>query len=335
MNKYLRYFLLSIVSLSTFYIFLCILGVKRVEVTRTKELNAYATNVYKLVADLKEWGKWSSWHKEDPDMKIIYGDINFGKGGKYYWDSPKMGKGNLEITYAMPYKTIETKMKFSDWDGFSLAKMTFEETSPGKTKMTWSMTSDTDVPFFFRGMMILMNFDKMLGNDFEKGMAGLEEIASKMPKSYRGFEINEQNWSEKHFFTMRKKVNFDKISEYYGINLPILIQKANDKKVDMGGFPSGLFFNWDTTLKQTDMAVAIPLKEKTVFSNYSLKAGKVLALDYFGNYDDTSEAHAAMEDYMFEKKLKLRNPVIEEYVTDAAIVKDTSNWLTRIYYPVE
>ena len=42
-----------------------------------------------------------------------------------------------------------------------------------------------------------------------------------------------------------------------------------------------------------------------------------------------------MNDYLQQKKMTSSLPVIEEYVTDPTVEKDTAKWLTKIIYFVE
>ena len=45
------------------------------------------------------------------------------------------------------------------------------------TSLTWAMTGA--VPFMFKIMHVLMNMDKMVGKDFEAGLANLKAVTEK------------------------------------------------------------------------------------------------------------------------------------------------------------
>ena len=88
------------------------------------------------------------------------------------------------------------------------------------------------------------------------------------------------------------------------------------------------------------MAAAIPVKgdAKTKVKGYEtmvVPAGKNLHIAYWGGYHGTGTAHMAIDDYMKEKNLLQETPIIEEYVTDPGVEKDSTKWLTNIYYPVK
>ena len=64
-------------------------------------------------------------------------------------------------------------------------------------------------------------------------------------------------------------------------------------------------------------------------------AGKALKIVHLGNYDETGNAHYAMEEYMTTNQLEMNGPAIEVYVTDPMEVPDTAMWITEIYYPIK
>jgi effector-binding domain-containing protein len=131
------------------------------------------------------------------------------------------------------------------------------------------------------------------------------------------------------------EVDFQDISTFFGTQIPIALEASNKAGATMKGLPTGLFWQYDTVAMKTDMAVAIPL-EKPMKSIPELEllnlGGKALVVDFLGNFALTAEAHAALDDYMADKKLQSIPPVLEEYVTDPSLEPDTAKWLTRVIY---
>jgi hypothetical protein len=98
----------------------------------SKEGNFNTVCVLEQINDLNKWGNWSVWHKMDPNMKIVYGDITMGKGASYSWEgNSKLGKGNLVITES-DSKSVDIEI---DVEG-NIGKSHIVAES---NKLTWSM----------------------------------------------------------------------------------------------------------------------------------------------------------------------------------------------------
>src|ERR1035438_5853550 len=88
----------------------------KMHVQRSMVMNASAENVYYQINTLKNWEKWSPWHKKDSAMKLIYEGPAEGIGAKYTWESEvsDVGKGNLSIKDSKPDETIVCNMVFGN-----------------------------------------------------------------------------------------------------------------------------------------------------------------------------------------------------------------------------
>jgi effector-binding domain-containing protein len=89
-----------------------------------------------------------------------------------------------------------------------------------------------------------------------------------------------------------------------------------------------------------DVAAAIPVAEDSKFENalihvMELPASKALSLDYYGDYKKSQDAYLSLDKYIAEKGLKKKLPMIEQYLNDPEVEKDTAKWHTRIIYLVE
>ena len=174
-------------------------------------------------------------------------------------------------------------------------------------------------------------------------MNNLKKVYETIPtgsKTYRGFEVLEEDVPEKIYIAKKDSVSFDKIEEYYTKNLPALLEVLGKSKLEIAGAPSSLYFKWDSVSKTAFIAVAVPVKGnmKTKVKGYETMAiapGKSLHIVYQGGYKKIGEAHYAMEDYMKEKNFIQESPVIEEYVTGGDKESDSAKWVTNVYYRVK
>jgi uncharacterized protein YndB with AHSA1/START domain len=147
-------------------------------VERSASIKAPPEKVYALINDFKAWTIWSPWEKKDPAMKRSYGAVTTGKGATYGWDgNNNVGQGSMEITDAVAASKIELKIDFvKPMEGHNT--IVFTLTPQGEmTQVNWSMQGST--PFIGKIFHVFMNMDKMVGGDFEAGLANLRAAAEK------------------------------------------------------------------------------------------------------------------------------------------------------------
>ena len=147
-------------------------------VERSATINAPAKRVYDLVSNFNEWKSWSPWEKLDPQMKKTVSGAASGKGAVYEWDgNKKAGKGRMEITDAVAPSRIDIKLDFEK--PFRANNRTEIRLAPqgNATNVVWAMEGAR--PFIMKIMGLFMNMDKMIGKDFEEGLANLRALAEK------------------------------------------------------------------------------------------------------------------------------------------------------------
>jgi len=147
-------------------------------IQRSATMNAAPEKVFPLINDFHQWIGWSPWEKLDPALKRTYSGNASGKGSIYEWvGNKKVGQGRMEITESTPSSRILIKLDFIK--PFSANNTTeFALNGQGSsTNVSWTMTGSQ--PFMFKVMSIFMNMDKMIGKDFEAGLASMKDIAEK------------------------------------------------------------------------------------------------------------------------------------------------------------
>lgn len=145
-------------------------------VLRTVEINAPPSTVYPLVADPRAWQRWSVWNQRDPGMQMSFSGEPTGAGAGWAWASESQGNGRMAFTAAEPNEKIVFNLFFDDFDSVSTGTFLFEPTGNG-TRVSWVMNGDM-------GRNPLMHWfalasDKMIGGDFEAGLANLKALAEK------------------------------------------------------------------------------------------------------------------------------------------------------------
>ena len=148
------------------------------EVKREATIAAPPEKVYGLLADFHQWPEWSPWEGLDPDMQRTHSGAPSGVGAVYEWDgNRKAGAGRMEITEAQPSSRIKLDLQFLK--PFKSRNTTTFELAPrdGGTQVTWRMVGPKTLMVKIMG--IFSSMDKMVGKDFEKGLAQLDDAAKK------------------------------------------------------------------------------------------------------------------------------------------------------------
>lgn len=156
---------------------------KRFRVERSIDIAAPAGKLFPLLDDLRQQRLWSPYEQKDPDMKRTYSGAERGVGAIYEWNGDKnIGAGRQEIVSATANERIEGKIDFfrpmKANNRFELLlKPAANGTNVNGTNVTWAIFGP--MPFSSRIFSIFMNFDRMIGNEFEKGLIELRALAEK------------------------------------------------------------------------------------------------------------------------------------------------------------
>jgi hypothetical protein len=145
-------------------------------VQRTKSIQAPPDKIFAFINEFRKWGSWSPWEKLDPAMTKTYSGAPSGKGAVYQWSgNSKAGAGRMEITDTTPPCQVTIKLDFlKPFEGHNVAEFTLE-TKGNSTNVTWAMHGPQN--YFLKIMSIFVNMDKMIGKDFEVGLANMKSIA--------------------------------------------------------------------------------------------------------------------------------------------------------------
>jgi hypothetical protein len=144
-------------------------------VQRTATIKAPPEKIVPLIADFHRWSSWSPYEKLDPAMKRTISGAPSGPGAVYEWDgNSKAGAGRMEVLSASP-AAVKIKLDFTrPFASHNMAEFTLEPHGD-TTNVTWAMTGPQ--PYLGKVICLFMNMDKMVGKEFETGLASLKAIA--------------------------------------------------------------------------------------------------------------------------------------------------------------
>jgi len=147
-------------------------GTFRVE--RSVVIEASIQPLYDTVADLSRWDRWSPWSHLDPAQKVTIEGGAGRVGTSYAWaGNDQVGEGRMTITAVRPPLQVRMKLEFlKPWPSTSETVFDLFAESTG-TRVVWTMTGDLD--FIGKAMCLVKDMDKMVGPDFERGLATLKK----------------------------------------------------------------------------------------------------------------------------------------------------------------
>jgi hypothetical protein len=144
-------------------------------IQRSATMSAPPAAVFRQVNDFHNWDAWSPWAKLDPTMKQTYEGAPSGTRAIYTWNgNNKVGEGRMTILESRPSEFIRINLEFMrPFAATNTADFSFKPEDT-KTLVTWSMTGKSN--FMLKAFKLFMNMDKMVGGDFEKGLAAMKAI---------------------------------------------------------------------------------------------------------------------------------------------------------------
>lgn len=147
-------------------------------VTRSGTIAAPPAAVFALVNDFHNWEKWSPWSKMDPTAKLTFDGAAAGLGAQYAWaGNAKVGAGSMEITESHPSERIRITLSFTKpMAATNLTEFTFKPYG-NQTSVIWTMSGKNN--FIGKAMHLLIDCDKMIGGNFEQGLANMNEVVGK------------------------------------------------------------------------------------------------------------------------------------------------------------
>ena len=146
------------------------------EVRREADIAAPPAKIFGYLNDFGQWVKWSPWEKMDLAMQKTMSGAAKGKGSIYQWTgNKKVGEGRMEILDSQPSSSVKIDLQFIA--PFKAHNETVFTLTPrnGETHVNWSMTGKKN--FVMKLMGVFMDMDKMVGKDFEAGLANLKAEA--------------------------------------------------------------------------------------------------------------------------------------------------------------
>lgn len=176
--KWLIRIVLGVVGLVVVFLAIGMFLPSQFKVERSAMIAAPPERVYGLIADPREWKRWSVWNRRDPAMKITYGGPASGLGAKWAWESRSEGKGSMEFTEGTAPERVGYTLTFPDFGATFAGRLQLTPVDvagkPG-TRISWAGQGDMGANPMNRWFALFM--DRLVGSDYEAGLANLKKLA--------------------------------------------------------------------------------------------------------------------------------------------------------------
>ena len=334
--KTLKKIVIALVLVFTAYIFISFLLPSKVRVERSVIITAPNGLIFEQINNFHNWQHWSHWDNIDPEMRSVYEGPESGTGAIHRWTSQnkEVGNGSLQITASVPDASILTDLTFNN--RLSHGGWTIRDTTDGACVSTYM---EMDMGLMERILPGLM-MDSFLGPAFEKSLEALKKRceALKLEKpAASALAIEQVACKEQLYLSVKLKTNLQSITNDISAAYMKIGAYMKQHNIPMAG-PVCAFYN-TVAPDHIDMEAAIPIaKAVKTDGEVQIKAraaGMAAVAHYYGSYLRKDAAYAALESWIKANNKKVSGAPWEVYVTDPMMEKDTSRWLTDVYYPIE
>lgn len=145
-------------------------------VERSITIAASPAALFPRVNDLHQTHEWSPWKEMDPKATYTFEGPASGVGASQSWSgNSDVGAGKQTIVESRPNELVRIRLEFfKPMEAVCDAQFALQPAG-GQTTVTWSMSGKNN--YLGKVFCLFMNQDKMIGGDFEKGLATLKRTS--------------------------------------------------------------------------------------------------------------------------------------------------------------
>lgn len=311
------------------------------KVERSIVIDARPATVYTVLNGFHQFNKWSPWADIDPQTVYTYDGPPIGVGARSGWRSadPNVGAGDQEILESTPYASVKVRLRFAGMDMDNLLTYTLAAEGAG-TLLTWTYQSDFNGNLLNRYFGLLL--DKMIGPDFDKGLARLKPFAESLPRE--DFTVIQPELAQVEprplaYVAVETPADaaapaitaaYARVSEFLAasgrrmVEAPITVTRSFDAQSRLWKFDAAI---------PIDEACTPPAEDDAIRCGNSY-GGAVVRARHLGAYATMDRSYAALAAFKTIAGLEDNGAHWEQYVTDPATTAPEA-LLTMLYAPVK
>lgn len=325
LKKILFFILAAVVVLSIIGFFLS----GQITVTRDINIKAPIAYVFEEINELERWADWSYQQKRDPTMEITYGDRKSGLLATFSWKS-KDGDGSFRFAENFPDTLLSTELFVDGYDTAFIKYKLKQKKDTINLRVDYRMRNFNNPLSRWRALLILK---PRVREAFEYELSKIKENAESKP--IFTIKITEESLAPTYYISINRKTNanapefMNEKKEVFN-DLRTVFKTAKAPLIDK---PFCLYPG------KNEVVFAMPMSPDSKFppaypvsQHYSGAAIKGINV---GAYENLADTHEQIKQYVKYKKFELNGAPWEVHVTDPDKEKDTSKWITEVYYPVK
>lgn len=285
-------------------------------IQRSYIINAPADLLYQLTSDEEAFNSWNNLNSNKITTKLIE-----EKKGKYLIKERRDGDKKR-------YHTFQ-----------------YSKANNG-TKVTWTIKEPVGLSPVKR--IRALSEDKDMAARMEKGLRDLRDLSDRQLGSQqrasnnasmqnnKPLVVKEINFPGQDYLAARKVLTMRNMPGHFANYFPLLYSMAYDNGMTVGDDSNGsaLFFDWDESKGTVDVAAAMAVDNAKDLADdikaIKLPPAKAVSVDFFGDMNEISKAHMAIQEYLTKRGLKMKPPTIEEYVSNPEEFQDPNKALARV-----
>ncbi len=150
---------------------------------RSVQIAARPEQLFPLIADLHHMNTWNPYALRETSGTGSYSGPGSGRGARYDFTGSKSGTGHIEILDAKPNTSVAMRLFMTKpFKADNQVEFTLKPEGPATvvtptTAVTWAMSGNQ--PLIAKIMTLFIDCEKMVGKDFDEGLANLKAIAER------------------------------------------------------------------------------------------------------------------------------------------------------------
>lgn len=337
MNQ-LKKLLIGLAAAAGLFVLVGLFLPKTARVERSATLPAPPAVVFTVLNGFHQFNQWSPWAGIDPAAKTVLEGPATGVGAKLSWEgNAEVGRGSQEIVESEPYRRIRQRLAFGGFEGSFHS--TYELTPEGEgTRLTWSFEADYGDSLMGRYFGLLS--DRMVGPDYEKGLARLASFVERLPRGNFGalrIEPAKMDATPIIYMSVRSANEANAIGVALGVAWSRISGFMHAQGVKRAAPPVAIYRGVENGTLLLD--AAIPVDRLDVppagpIRTGHLQAGRAMKAHYQGPHAGLAAVHSQLASYLAAAGLRQDGDAWEQYVSDPGQTAP-ADLITEVYYPIQ
>lgn len=343
--KVLKFLVFGLIGLVALVLIASMMMSNEMYVEREAVIDAPVEVVYAHLATPKLRSQWDPWLAEDPNVEITFEGPESGVGAINRWNSQEagVGVGSQEIVEARENEYIQTRVTMDMMEDEIKSEFNLEPTEDGKTKIKWTMNSESTGWGPFNGIMSSMG-QVMVGASFDQGLMNIASLMTEVDHSQftqKAPDFAFQEMAPIHYVGIEgeSETNSEAIAAAMGQSYGAIMGYMGEQGINPAGMPFVISKKWSPETNEYEFIAGMPTQELHKSTNEAMIAqtwpgGMMGTAIHYGKYDNLSATYEALEKYIAENGYEIIGMPIEQYMNDPGDTAE-KDLQTLLAFPVK